>query len=338
MLKNRKVMFNVDNTASLEVEYIDETIPLDPDSVLIRNHYSAISTGTELARLAGTEWYFVLPKTPGYCCVGEILKVGANVTKFDVGDKIYCYGNHSEYQVVNIKNTIAIKIGDDIDEQIVPVVRMATIAATAIRTSTIEFGDWVVVMGQGLIGIMAAQLARLQGARVIGVDICNERLGYSMRCGIDFTINSKEENLEERVSKITAGSMASTLIEATGNPILAAESLKLISRSGELILLGSPRGCFEYNLTDVLNPCHLAEYNVTFKGAHEWKYPTVKDKFIKHSIERNTEIILDYAKSGRIEIRKLISHVVRPEEAQEIYKELRANKDKFMGIVFNWTK
>ncbi|HEY5586214.1 MAG TPA: zinc-binding alcohol dehydrogenase [Ruminiclostridium sp.] len=334
MLHYKKVVFTKPWEVELQKDNIDDkNIP--SGNVMLKKIYSLISTGTELACLSGGESWFPLPGVMGYCCIGEIVAKASDVVDYDIGDKIFCYGSHTEYEIIPTTG-IFLKVPEGIDSKYIPFVRMATIAATSVRTSNIEFGDYVLVTGQGLVGNMAAQLAKIQGGIVIAVDICQNRLDISKGCGIDYTLNSKECDIKEEIKKITGGKMVSTCIEATGLPSVEAANLELIAQNGEIIFLGSPRANYSVNLTDVLNHCHLAAFNVTFKGAHEWKFPVNEDSFVKHSLERNSKIMFEFFKTGRICLEGLVTEVVKPESCKAAYDSLRNKKDDYMGIIFDW--
>jgi 2-desacetyl-2-hydroxyethyl bacteriochlorophyllide A dehydrogenase len=336
MLTYDKVVFASPWKVELQKKSLDET-RIPADHVLLKKTYSLISTGTELACLSGGEGWFPLPGVPGYCCVGEIIKKGATVKNCEIGDKIFCYGNHSEYELIK-QEGIFLKVPEGIEEKYVPFVRMATVAATSIRTSNIEFGDYVAISGQGLVGNIAGPLARLQGAFTIVMDICGKRLDLAKKCGADYVINPATCDAKAEIAKITNGKMVSTLIDATGSPAVAVANLDMIAQNGEMILLGSPRGEYRSDLTPVLNKCHLAPFNITFKGAHEWKYPVNEAPFVKHSLERNTKIIFQLIRSGRIHLDILLTQIMKPAACQDAYDKLRNFKDDYMGIVFDWTK
>lgn len=122
------------------------------------------------------------------------------------------------------------------------------------------------------------------------------------------------------------------------NPRALPPVLPLVGRYGEVILLGTPRGAYETNLTAVLSHVHLDGLgNVTFKGAHEWRYPVPRDPFVKHSILRNAELALDLIRSGDLQVAPLHTHTLKPEQAQEAYDGLKNKKDKYIGVVFDWT-
>ncbi|MFC3746227.1 zinc-binding alcohol dehydrogenase [Paenibacillus sp. GCM10012306] len=334
-MRNRKIMFVSPN----QVETVEEefTAPsLGENEVLVQLIYSLISPGTELAMLAGTEWWAQLPLNPGYASVSRIVEAGAGVKDLKVGDAVFHYGSHSEYQVLEVKEVV-LKVPDGLDLRWVPFTRMATVAFTSVRVSNIELGDKVSVSGLGLVGNLAAQLARLQGATVIGVDLSQERLKTASVCGVDHALDGSSGKVKEELMELTGGQGVSTHIEATGISKVAVDSLEYISSQGEIILLGSPRGEYNTDLTDVLNYCHL--YNrgcITFKGAHEWRYPTEPNQFLKHSLVRNSKIVFELMLQNRLQIEPLISHVIKPEQASEAYAGLRNNKDQYNGVLFDW--
>ncbi|WP_028562975.1 zinc-dependent alcohol dehydrogenase [Paenibacillus pinihumi] len=335
-MKNRKVMF----VNPWEVELVEETAgSLKPGrgDVLVKLIYSLISPGTELAMLSGKESWAPHPVCPGYASVSRIIEVGEGVTEFKEGDIVFHYGNHLEYQIVAARDAF-IKVPENLDLKWVPFTRMATVAFTSVRVSNIELGDYVSVSGLGLVGNLAAQLARLQGATVIGIDLAKERIHTASQCGLDYPLDGGEGNTRDKIMEITGGKGVACHIEATGVPKVGVDSLSYIGSLGEIIFLGSPRGEYNTDVTDVLNYCHL--YNrgcITFKGAHEWRYPTEPNQFVKHSLVRNSLIVFELMKQGRLQIEPLISHVIKPEQAKEAYDGLRNHKDQYNGVLFDWS-
>ncbi len=137
---------------------------------------------------------------------------------------------------------------------------------------------------------------------------------------------------------LTNGKGVSSHIEATGVSKVGVESLQYIGSQGEIIFLGSPRGEFNTDITDVLNYCHL--YNrgcITFKGAHEWRYPTEPNSFVKYSLVRNSGIVFELMQQQKLHIEPLISHVIKPEQASEAYEGLRTNKDQYNDELLDWS-
>jgi 2-desacetyl-2-hydroxyethyl bacteriochlorophyllide A dehydrogenase len=334
MMENKKIVFEKPWEARLHTEPLDDSA-IGENEVLLKKRYSLISTGTELACLSGGEGWFPLPGIPGYSCVGEIVKTGRGVKGFSPGDTVFCYGTHTRYEKMQVDG-IFLHTPKDIDLKLIPFTRMTTVASTALRVSTIQWGDYAAVTGQGLVGNMALQLAKLQGAVVIAIDVMDSRLEISKKCGADLVINSKTQNVREEIARFTGGEMVSTLIEATGVPAVSAAAIEWVGKNGEMIFLGSPRGKFETDITPFLNKTHLADFNVTLKGAHEWKFPVNRTPFVKHSLERNSVLVFDLIRRRKLVLEPLVTEIVKPEQCFEVYTDLKNNKDRYMGIVFDW--
>jgi 2-desacetyl-2-hydroxyethyl bacteriochlorophyllide A dehydrogenase len=300
---------------------------------VINTESSIVSAGTELAVLSGGEGWAPLPYVPGYGSVGTVV-VPDDGGKFKTGDRIFTYGKHAG---LSVADTLAVPVPKGLDPTKAVFARLGAVAMTAVRISEIELGDFVAVFGLGLVGNMAVQLAALSGATVIAVDVSAERLQRALRCGASFAVDALKDPVA-KIAEITGGRKCSTVIEATGLPSNAPTAINCVGNLGELILLGSPRGDYQANLTPYLNKTHLCPTCVTVKGAHEWRYPVSGDdkNFIKHSISRNVEILLGLIATGRLKVDELTTHVVSPSKAPDVYDGLRNRKDEYLGVVFDW--
>jgi len=331
---DKKIVF----TAPWQVDVLEESYEppiLGTNEVLLRKRYTLISPGTELACLSGNESWFPMPSVPGYAAVSEIIDMGAEIEGFGTGDLVFHYGNHAMYEVTTAEG-VFLRVPDGLELSWVPFARMATVAMTSIRASGIELGDSIAVTGLGLIGNMASQLAGLQGASVIGIDLSSHRREIARQCGLDHVVEGGT-GTKERIMELTAGRGVSSLIEATGVPQVAVEGVSWVGKYGEVILLGSPRGAYQTNVTDLLNHIHLDGLGcVTFKGAHEWRFPIARDPFVKHSLVRNSEIVFRLMLQRKLQIAPLISHILVPEEAPSAYEGLRNKKDEYHGVLFRW--
>ncbi len=340
-MKNRKIVFTAPGKVELiSGDFKDEIN--NPDEVICKNLYSLVSPGTELACLSGIESWFKLPATPGYIAVGEVLKKGENVRHIKAGDKVYTFGPHAEYYKINttaFDTGMCLPVPAGLPLNFAPFTRIGTIAMAALRVSKIELGDYTAVTGLGLVGNLASQLAQLQGGIVIGIDVNDSRIEAAEKCGIKRTINSSKAGWKEEIKKLTNGEGVFTLIDATGISKVIADSLSIIKTYGEAVLLGSPRGSFETDATEIFNHVHyIHKGSITFKGALEWRFPSFQTDFVKHSIERNSKIITELICSESLKIEPLITHELRPEDAAKAYEGLKNKKDEFLGVIFNWTK
>ena len=338
-MENLSVLFT--DPDRVQVQRIDDDIgQLRAQDVLVQTRYSLISAATELACLSGTQAWFPFPATPGYAAVGEIIAVGEGIRDVAPGDIVHYWGGHKQYCLIDRARPqhICLKLPPDLPLELAPFTRMAIIAMTALRISNIELGDYVGVVGLGTVGNLAGQLAGLQGGRVIGLDLSEGRVELAQRCGLAHALVMNPATVEDDVRAITAGRGVSTLIEATGVPAALPGALPLVGAYGEVILLGTPRGEFQTDLTSVLDYIHLHGHgDLTFKGAHEWRYPVARDPYVKHSMTRNSEIAMDLIRSGALQVAPLHTHTLSPHDAEAGYRGLQRDKDSTIGVVFDWT-
>jgi len=310
------------------------TDSLAPDQIALQSLYTLISPGTELACLSGQESWARLPFSPGYAGTGEVLAVGNDVREIGPGDRVFTYTGHASHAVTN---RLYARLPAGLDPKLAVFARMAAVSITSLRVSQAELGDLVAVTGLGLVGNLTAQLFTLAGCEVIAIDPSPARRELAARCGIRHVVDAAEALAA--VTEFTGGQMCSTVVEATGFPPVVETVAQFAGKAGEVVLLGSPRGEFQADLTPFLNHIHLWGNCVTFKGAHEWRYPTVKDPggFTKHSLPRNIEILLRLIADGRLHVAELITHVLPPAACQQAYDGLKHHKEDYLGVLFDWT-
>lgn len=329
----QRVMFPTPGVCTLEA-FDFSSDALAPDQIAIKSLYTLISPGTELACLSGKESWAKLPFSPGYAGTGEIIALGSGVKDYAVGDRVFTYTGHASHAKTNRLYT---HLPEGLDPKLGVFARLAGVSMTSLRVSAAELGDYVAVTGLGLVGNLAAQLFTLAGCEVIGIDPSPARRELAVKCGIKRVVDSADALAA--VTEFTKGEMCSTVVEATGFTPVVETVAQYAGKAGEVVLLGSPRGEFQADLTQFLNHIHLWGNCVTFKGAHEWRFPTQKDPggFSKHSLPRNIEILLRLIAEGRLHVEALLTHVLSPSECQQAYDGLKDKKEEYLGVVFDWT-
>jgi threonine dehydrogenase-like Zn-dependent dehydrogenase len=209
---------------------------------------------------------------------------------------------------------------------------------TSLRVSSAELGDTVAIIGLGLVGNYASQLFNLAGIRVVGIERVPKRLEIASKCGIKYLVNSEKENPRDKVMEQTGSQGAEVTVEAIGNPKLIDLAFQLTKRKGEVILLGSPRGEYTTDVTNILDYVHnIGKGAITLKSAHEWVYPTMHSGESKHSIERNTQIVYSLFKDGKLKAKELLTHVINPADAKSAYDGLLEKKDEYLGVIMDWS-
>ncbi len=322
-------------TAPLHAELVEGPLAgedLAAHEMLVQTECSVVSAGTEVAIYRGIEAWAKPPTEIGYGAVGRVLRAGA-AAKFRTGARIFFRGAHADLHIV----AEGYPVPEDLDSEIVPLVaRMGQVAFTAVRVARPELGDTIGVIGLGLVGNLCAQLMRLSGCTVIGLDVSPRRLAIARSCGIQQVVDTRDEDPIAAIKRLTGGEMCRVVVEASGVPTMAASAAQLAARHGQVVLLGTPRGRFEGDATELLRAVHHAHRHVSLVGAHEWIYPDHPSPESWHSIERNISQLFALAQQGALHARELISHRVRPERCQEVYGRLLERDESYVGVIFDW--
>jgi 2-desacetyl-2-hydroxyethyl bacteriochlorophyllide A dehydrogenase len=312
--------------------------PTGPSDVLIETEFSIVSAGTELACRQGLESWAPLPFCPGYGSVGRVIELGPQAPAgLAVGRRVLTFGKHASHALAE---TLVVPVPDGLDPAEAAFARMASVAITALRVSDAEPGDFVAVIGLGLVGNLAAQLFALAGCEVIGIDLSAARRGQAEACGIRHVLAPGAE-LRDQVAAITGGGFCETVVDATGlSGVVVSQAHLLAATQGEIILLGSPRAPHTADVTPFLNQLHLCRPVAQVKGALEWRYPVNIDPnhLHKHSIERNVRQLLSLLARKKLKIAPLLTHRAPPADCQQIYEGLAHRKDDYTGVVFDWSK
>lgn len=174
--------------------------------------------------------------------------------------------------------------------------------------------DTVLVIGCGMIGIGAIVRAALRGATVIAVDLDDDKLALAKRIGADYTINSKTENLHERLQVITDGLGPDVVIEAVGSPTTYIMAVNEVAFTGRVVCIG------------------YAKSEVTFQT----KYFVQKELDIRGSrnaLPEDFRAVVRYLQQGDCPLEEFISNIVHPEEALNAMQQWSAAPGKVFRIL-----
>lgn len=328
-MKSHRVVWTEPKVVKVEEWEVPE---VSGRQVLVRTHLSLISPGTERA------WLLHLPNTPatfpqypGYCAVGEVLEVGEQVKQFKKGDRVAWTGRHAAHAVVN--EDALLSVPSDLPDEEAVFFRLIAIALQGIRKARIELGEGVVLLGAGLIGLLALQLAKLSGGfPVIAVDLSEVRLKFAHEVGADFALRP-DEDLNTRISELTE-SGAHVVIEATGNPEAIPLAFKLARQMGRVILLGSTRG--ETKSVNFYSDVHRK--GLVIIGAHDSVRPQFDSTPGFWTAKDDQVLALKLLAAHRIKVAPLITHKFSGLEAPKVYDLLLSGGMSALGILLDWSE
>ena len=337
LMNSRNIVFVKENKAELLTEKVR---PLNGDEILVKLCVSSISSGTERANLTGSTSVSVFskeaekavfPRRSGYSSAGIVEQVGEGVTKFKVGDRVALWWSfHNEYIVINQNNACLI---DDIPFEDAALFHIATFPLAAIRKCRLELGESAIVMGMGMLGIIALQLLKAAGAvPVIAVDPDPEKREKAMKCGADYAFNPYDDDFAEKVKAVTKGG-AKVGIEVTGIGAGLDGILDCMARFGRVALLGCTRSS-DFTI-DYYRKVHGP--GISLIGAHTAARPEKESYGGWWTQEDDMEALMKLTKMGRIHLSDIIDETHSPEEAEEVYTRLAFNKT-FPLVQFDWRK
>jgi len=328
-MKGKRVVWP--QRGQVEIEEFD--IPdVGENQILTKTDVSLISPGTERAFLLGlTNAVGSYPQRPGYSNVGEIIEVGTGVTDIAIGDKVASSAGHSSHLLLSANS--AFKVPDGLAEESAVFFNLCAISLQGVRKARIELGEPVLVMGQGLIGLLALQLARLSGAfPVIAMDIAENRLKLALECGADSAINPKDADCEDKLAEITKGKGPSVVIEATGSPEPVNTAFELAGWRGRVILLASTRG--ESKSVNFYQDVHKKGLSII--GAHNAVRPSNNSSAGFWTSADDCQLTLSLLAHGRMIVDKLITHRYNATQAEEAYKLLMDWAEELLGVILVW--
>lgn len=214
---------------------------LSAGMVLVKNHYSLISAGTEgstvkaarksligkakerpqqvkqvlevLSKQGVVQTYRTVMKkldaySPlGYSCAGEVIEVADDVTEFKVGDKVACagagYANHAE--IVSVPVNLCVKLDEDADLSLACYNTLGAIALQGVRQADMRLGETCAVIGLGLIGQLTCLELRASGVNVIGIDVSKDVVEIAQKYCVDMAFVRNAPGIEEQIKTYTNG-------------------------------------------------------------------------------------------------------------------------------------
>ncbi|MDE0684256.1 MAG: zinc-binding dehydrogenase [Candidatus Poribacteria bacterium] len=186
--------------------------------IRVETDTTLISRGSELFRRYIME-DAVPPSIMGYSLTGVVDAVGAEVTGYQVGQRVMVVAPHAQYVVAepNASDGRIVRLFDDVSFEAGTFLPLATSAVAWSDSSGVKAGDTVVVLGQGLVGSLMMQVLRgYNPARIITVDALPLRCELSTQLGADVSINAGEIDPVDEVRRLADGKGADLVIDCVG--------------------------------------------------------------------------------------------------------------------------
>lgn len=230
--------------------------------------------GTDLHAYAGNQAFFTYPRILGHELASEVLEIGENDRGIKAGDKVVVmpyisdpnsvasrngkpnccpnitvlgvHGDGGMQEKITVPADILLK-ANNLSNNEMAIVEPLAIGAHAVRRAAIQKGEIIAVLGAGPIGIGIMKLAQIAGAKVIAIDMNQDRLTYAKeKIGVDYIVKASAESVEE-VLKITNGNLCDAVFDASGNKYALEACPDYMSHGGRVVLVGLSKGELTYS-------------------------------------------------------------------------------------------
>lgn len=265
------------------------------------------------------------PLPLGYCNVGRVTAVGSGVTEFKVGDRVASNGAHAE--MVCVPKNLCAKIPDGVSDEAAAFTVIGSIGLQGIRLLNPTFGETVVVVGLGLIGLISAQILKANGCRVIGFDFDQTKVDLANKLGV-LAINPANGTDQVRFVKEQTGGVGADAVlitaSAKSNDIIS-QSARMTRQRGRIVLVGvvgldiSRADFYEKELSFQVSCSYgPGRYDESYENKGQ-DYPL---GFVRWTEKRNFEAILQAIRAGQIDTEALVTERVPLAEYDSIYGEM----------------
>lgn len=350
---------------------------LEKGMVLIKVFYSCISAGTEMKEFAKskkpliqralqqpdkvkkvfevvrTEGFSVaynkilskleLGTEIGYSLSGIVISVGREVKKFKVGDRVCAagvgYAHHAEY--VTVPENLIVKVPDNLPLEHASTVALGSIALHSVRRASPQIGEYVVVFGAGIIGLITLQILIAGGVRTAVVDIDQRRLEIARDLGAELVLNSNDVDVVKGVINWSDGYGADVVIftASTQDSEPLSQCFKITRRKGKVILVGVAgpevkREDIYYKEIDFLVSTSYGpgRYDPDYEeGGIDYPY-----SYVRWTENRNMREYIRLLATGKIKIDKLIEKIFPIDKIAEAFESLSSNVPRPLIILLEY--
>lgn len=287
------------------------------------------------------------PLPLGYSMVGKVIEIGSNMSDIATGDMVACAGqtaNHSE--VCYVPKNLLVKVPKEFaDVREAAFVTLGAIAMQGIRQAEVSFGDWVAVIGLGLLGQLAVRILKAAGCKVIGIDIDSSKANLALTEKdryIDAFVNSGSDNAIDEIMAVTGHGADSVVITAAAISNQPVELAAEIARDRAII---SMVGVTEMNIPR--RPFYQKELSFRLSRSYgPGRYdPNYEEKgidypigYVKWTEKRNMEEFIHMLSSRRITVNELITHEFEIANAEKAYELItdNHNSEKYVGVLIKY--
>jgi len=281
------------------------------------------------------------PMALGYSSSGTIVALGKNMQGFKVGQRVACAGGgfavHAEYNVV--PRNLLTHLPRNVDFESAAFTTLGAIALHGVRLAEPQISENVAIIGMGLLGLLAGQIASAAGCNVLGIDIDPARLELASSLGLpavsrDQAVASAQAFTSNRsfdIVLICADTPSNDPVELAG--VIARDRARVVATGA--VGLTIPRKIYYEKEISFINSRSYGpgRYDLNYEEQGN-DYPL---GYVRWTEGRNFEAVVDLMSKDKLKVQPLITHRFPIEPGAKAYEVITAKKkEKFLGVLLTY--
>lgn len=321
----------------LEVGDVAEPRP-SAGQVLVRTAVSSVSAGTERRKLYSEALGQRDVRGPwpvigafGYMAVGQVIAVGDGVSGLAIGNRVHAgrpFGGHRE--IIDVDAAACVAIPDALDDVTAACMYWAVPPLLGILAGKPTYYEDAAVVGLGPLGLCAVQMAASASRRVLGIDPVAERRALAIGFGAVAAINPAGGGIEGHVRDALPDG-PEVVLEVSGTQSGLETAMSIVRPRGRIAMVGSQRPLHDF---DLFWP--LQHSGATIVPIHRLGATSPQGGGADSPARRYLPDVIDMLIRGRLDLAKLITRVVAPEEAPAAFERLHRHPDEIIGMAIDW--
>ena len=279
----------------------------------------------------------------GYSLSGVVIAVGEGVSNFEIGERVAAAGaglaNHAEY--VDVPKNLVMKMPQDMDFERACTVTLGGIAMQGVRRIDLRLGETCVVVGAGILGLLAVQMLKISGVRVAVSDFDDRRLQIAKEYGAELVINPSKDDLLDVVSSWSGGHGADGVLftAATSSSEPLSQSFQMCKKKGRVVLVGvagmqiNREDMYKKELDFLISTSYgPGRYDKSYEE-QGLDYPF---SYVRWTENRNMSEYLRLVNENLIKLDKLIDAKYPIEQVTEAFESLQTSQNKPLMVLLDY--
>ena len=281
------------------------------------------------------------PMPLGYSSAGTIIALGDGMDGFKVGQRVACAGGgyavHAEYNLV--PPLLLTPLPDSVDFESAAFTTLGAIALHGFRLAEAQIGENVAVIGMGLLGLLAGQIAAAAGCRVFGIDTNPERVALASSLGLAASLRDQAVDSAQAFNANRGFDVVLICADTTSNDpvelaaVIARDRARIVA-TGAVGLTFPRKIYYEKELSFVNSRSYgPGRYDPSYEeNGHD--YPI---GYVRWTEGRNFQAVVDLLASQKLQVKSLITHRFPIEDAAEAYEVITGKKNQsFLGVLLTY--